>query len=169
MDSRVDPGVRGVDASRAPRCTSGQTARARHREAQLGRQTERMPRRASIHIPGFAHANPIPAASRIGPHLASGALTGLDPATGAMADGPEAQTAVVFGHIRALMAAAGGSTDDILKLTFRLADARDRDALNREWLAMFPDASSRPARQVVAASLDGGALVHCDLVAILPE
>jgi len=127
-----------------------------------------MPRRISIHIPGFSHRNPIPAASRIGQHLASGVLTGRDPATGEMADGLDAQMAVVFGHIRALMAAAGGSTDDILKLTFWLADTRDREALNREWVAMFPDASSRPARQVVAAALDAGALVHCDVVAILP-
>lgn len=85
-----------------------------------------------------------------------------------MADGLDAQMRIVFGHIRAVMAAAGGSTDDILKLTFWLADYRDRDALNREWLAEFPDASDRPARQVMAAQLDGGALVHCDLLAVLP-
>ncbi|WP_306231589.1 RidA family protein [Agrococcus beijingensis] len=128
-----------------------------------------MARRVSIHIPGFSHENPIPAASRIGQHLSSGVLTGRDPQTGAMAEGLDAQMAVVFGHIRALMTAAGGSTDNILKLTFWLADYRDRDALNREWLAMFPDASSRPARQVVAAQLDGGALVHADLVAVLAD
>jgi 2-iminobutanoate/2-iminopropanoate deaminase len=127
-----------------------------------------MPERVSIHIPGFSHQNPIPAASRIGQHLASGVLTGRDPATGEMGEDLDAQMAVVFGHIRALMAAAGGSTDDILKLTFWLADYRDREALNREWVAMFPDASSRPARQVMAAALDAGALVHCDVVAILP-
>ena len=128
-----------------------------------------MPRRVSIHLPGFSHRNPIPAASRIGQHLYSGVLTGRDPLTGEMADGLDAQTAAVFAHVRALMAAAGGSTDDIVKLTFWLADAGDRDALNREWLAMFPDASSRPARQAMAASLDGGALVHCDVVAILAD
>lgn len=127
-----------------------------------------MGRRVSIHIPGFSHENPIPAASRIGQHLVSGVLTGRDPETGRMADGLDAQMRIVFGHIRAVMAAAGGSTDDILKLTFWLADYRDRDALNREWLAEFPDASDRPARQVMAAQLDGGALVHCDLVAVLP-
>jgi enamine deaminase RidA (YjgF/YER057c/UK114 family) len=127
-----------------------------------------MARRVSIHMPGFSHRNPIPAASRIGEHLYSGLLTGRDALSGEMAEGIEAQMANVFAHIRALMAAAGGSIDDIVKLTFWLADAGDRDALNREWLAMFPDASSRPARQAIAATLDGGALVHCDLVAILP-
>jgi hypothetical protein len=33
---------------------------------------------------------------------------------------------------------------------------------------MFPEPANRPARQVMAASLDGGALVHAELVAILP-
>ncbi|BBA96351.1 hypothetical protein RVR_1611 [Actinacidiphila reveromycinica] len=124
-------------------------------------------RRVSVELPGFAHANPIPAASRIGPFLASGAITGRDPVTRAMPPELARQCANVFTHVRALMAAVGGSTDDILKMTFRLADPRDRDALNREWLAMFPDPARRPARQSLAAELDGAALVHCDLLAVL--
>ncbi|MFD4665951.1 RidA family protein [Streptomyces halstedii] len=126
-----------------------------------------MPRRVSVYLPGFGHANPIPAASRIGPFLASGALTGRDPATGEMPEDLQAQCANVFAHVRALMAAVDGATDDILKMTFRLVRYRDRDALNREWTTMFPDPAHRPARQVVAARLDGGALVHCDLMAVL--
>ncbi|MEF2975969.1 RidA family protein [Subtercola sp. YIM 133946] len=126
-----------------------------------------MPRRVSIDLPGFGHANPIPAASRIGPFVFSGVLTGRDPETRQMAPTLDEQCANVFVHVRELLAAAGGSTDDIVKMTFWLADYRDRDALNREWLAMFPDAASRPARQVVAAVLDGGSLVQCDLVAVL--
>lgn len=123
--------------------------------------------RSSIDIPGFGHSNPIPAGSRIGPFLSSGALTGRDPATRDMPARLDQQCANVFAHCRALVTAAGGSTDDILKMTFHLADASDREALNREWLAMFPDPTSRPARQVVAARLDGAALVHCDLFAVL--
>lgn len=123
----------------------------------------------SIHIPGFGHANPIPAASRIGPFVASGALTGRDPRTHEMPSGLDRQCANVFGHIGALLAAAGGTPDDVLKLTVHLADPADREALNREWLAMFPDPQRRPARQVLAAALGGGALIHCDLLAVLPD
>lgn len=126
-----------------------------------------MTRRASIDIPGFSHLNPIPVASRIGPFLATGAITGRDPATGDMAEGMEAQCAHVFTHVRAVLAAAGGSVDDILKMTFHLVEPNDREALNREWLAMFPDPTSRPARQAIAARLDRGALVHCDLLAVI--
>lgn len=128
-----------------------------------------MARRTSIEIPGFRHANPIPAACRIGPVLASGVLTGRDPATHEFPDGLDEQCRHLFGHVRALLDAVGGSTDDILKMTFWLADYRDREALNREWAAMFPDPSTRPARQAIAAQLDGGCLIQCDLLAVLPE
>jgi enamine deaminase RidA (YjgF/YER057c/UK114 family) len=123
--------------------------------------------RESIELPGFAHANPVPVASRIGPFLASGVLTGRDPATRTMPDGLDEQCANVFTHVRALLTAVGGSTDDILKMTFSLADPQDRAALNRHWTDMFPDRAHRPARQVVAAQLGGGALIHCDLLAVL--
>jgi enamine deaminase RidA (YjgF/YER057c/UK114 family) len=123
---------------------------------------------ASVDLPGFGHANPIPAGSRIGPFLASGALTGRDPETREMPADLDRQCANVFTHVRALLAAAGGTPDDILKLTFHLADMDDREALNREWLALFPDPGRRPARQVIAAArLGGGALLHCDLLAVL--
>ncbi len=123
--------------------------------------------RVSIEIAGFAHANPVPAACRIGPFLFTGVLTGRDPVTTQMPASLEAQCANVFAHMREVVAAVGGSTDDIAKITFWVADYRDRDALNREWLRMFPDAASRPARQVMAATLDGGALIHADLIAVL--
>ncbi|MFI6350434.1 RidA family protein [Streptomyces sp. NPDC050560] len=127
-----------------------------------------MAERISIELPGFRHTNPIPVASRIGPFLASGSLTGRDPVTGELPPGLDGQCAHVFGHVRALMRAVGGSTDDILKMTFHLAEPGDRAALNREWLALFPDPARRPARQVLAARLGGAALVHCDLLAVLP-
>jgi 2-iminobutanoate/2-iminopropanoate deaminase len=122
--------------------------------------------RTSIETEGFGHANPIPAACRMGPFLFSGVLTGRDPVTREMPSGLAEQLANVFGHARSVLAAAGGSLDDVAKMTFWLADYRDRAELNRLWLEAFPDAASRPARQAMAATLDGGALVHCDLVAV---
>lgn len=127
-------------------------------------------RRESIDIPGFSHRHPIPAASRIGPFVMSGALTGRDPEAGEMPEGLDAQMANAFEHLRAVMRGAGGTVDDILKLNVRLVDGEDREALNREWTAMFPDPALRPARQVIPVStLGGGALVHLDLVAVLGE
>ncbi|MFE6760821.1 RidA family protein [Streptomyces sp. NPDC057689] len=128
-----------------------------------------MSTRTGIDLPGFSHVNPVPAASRIGPFVATGAITGRDPATGEMPSDAGLQFAHVFTHVRSLMAELGGTTDDILKMTFHLADPDDREALNREWLAMFPDPACRPARQAIAARLGGGAVVHCDLLAVLPH
>lgn len=125
--------------------------------------------RRSIYLDEFGHENPIPVASTIGPYLASGVLTGRDSNTGEMPADLATQVANVFGYIRAVMAAAGGSPDDILKLNVHLVDYRDRAALNEQWELMFPDPASRPARQVMAATLDRGALIQADLLAILPD
>lgn len=123
--------------------------------------------RTALYLPTFAHANPIPVASRVGPLLASGALTGRDPHTSEMPAGLDEQVENVFTHIAALMQSADAHTDAIVKITFHLVDYRDRAALNRAWTAMFPDRDTMPARQVLAATLDGGALVHADLIAWL--
>ncbi|MER7796783.1 Rid family hydrolase [Microbacterium sp. NPDC096154] len=126
-----------------------------------------MARRESVELSGFGHANPIPAASRKGPFVFSGAFTGRHPATRELPATLDEQVANVFAHVRALMAEVGGGVEDIMRMTVYLVDFRDREALNREWIAMFPDAASRPARHVVKADLDGGLLVQADLIAVL--
>ena len=84
-------------------------------------------RRASVDLPGFSHVNPIPAASRKGPFVFSGAFSGRDPSTGELPPTLDAQMSVVFQHVRTLMDHVGGSVDDVVKMTFWLADPRDRD------------------------------------------
>jgi enamine deaminase RidA (YjgF/YER057c/UK114 family) len=125
-----------------------------------------MAKRRSIYIEGFAHKNPIPAASRIGNVLMTGIITGMDPATGKLAATLEAQCAFMFQHVRSIMAAAGGSTDDIVKMSVWMADRSKRDVLNAEWLKMFPDHDSRPARHTSQAALEGGQLIVCDITAV---
>src|SRR5947209_20288019 len=105
-----------------------------------------MANRKSIEIDGFAHKNPIPAACRLGNMLMTGIVTGTDPATGKLAATLEAQCANVFYHMRSIMRVAGGSTDDIIKMNVWMTDRSRRDVLNAEWVKMFPNADSRPAR-----------------------
>ncbi len=128
-----------------------------------------MTTRVSIELPGFGHVNPIPAASRKGPFVFSGAFSGRDPETQELPASLDEQMANVFRHVRALMAVAGGSVDDIVKMTFWLLDPGDRAALNREWLAAFPDEGSRPARHTMHAELPTGVLVQADLIAVVDE
>src|SRR5512141_2146767 len=55
---------------------------------------------------------------------------GLDPATGELAEGVEAQAHRVFKNLRAVAQAAGGELDDIVKLTIMLADLADFATVN---------------------------------------
>lgn len=124
-------------------------------------------RRRSIYLPEFGHRNPIPAAARIGPFIATGIIYGLDPATGKPAATLDEQCRLMFGHLRSVLAAAGAGPEHILKLNVFLVDRSQREPVNREWLAMFPDSQDMPARQTMEAALDGGKLVQCDCIAIV--
>ncbi len=125
-------------------------------------------KRRSIEIPGFQHEHPIPAASRIGPFVVSGGISGKDPKTGQMADSIEEQCALVFTHMRHIIEAASGTPEDILKVTVWLKDGAHRKHVNQEWLRMFPDAGSRPARHTfIGQELPGNMLIQCEFWAVL--
>jgi 2-iminobutanoate/2-iminopropanoate deaminase len=47
-------------------------------------------------------------------------MTGIDPATGAVADGIEAQTDQALRNLAAVLSAAGASMDDVVKTTIFL-------------------------------------------------
>jgi enamine deaminase RidA (YjgF/YER057c/UK114 family) len=126
-----------------------------------------MSRRLSIYLDTFDHQNPIPAGCRIGNILMSGLVTGLDSTTGKIAPTLARQCALMFAHMRAIVAEAGGSTADIIKITVWLKDRSQRGPLNAEWLAMFPDPADRPVREALEVNLEGGKLIQCDFTAII--
>jgi 2-iminobutanoate/2-iminopropanoate deaminase len=127
-----------------------------------------MAKRTTIQVEGFSHANPIPAAARVGPLLMSGLINGTDPATGELADGLEAQCACMFRQIHNVLAAAGGTPDHLVRLTVWLKDRSQRGPLNEQWLMMFPDADRRPARlSLEAGGLSAGILVQCEITAYI--
>jgi enamine deaminase RidA (YjgF/YER057c/UK114 family) len=126
-----------------------------------------MAKRKSIYIEGFSHANPIPNASRIGNLIVTGVINGVDPATGKVAPTLEQQCAHMFTHVRRIVETGGGSTEDIIKMTVWMADASKREALNHEWLKMFPDKDSRPARHTRPRVGGGDVLIQCDFMAVV--
>ncbi|KAB2920085.1 MAG: RidA family protein [Hyphomicrobiaceae bacterium] len=126
-----------------------------------------MAKRKSIYIEGFGHKNPIPAACRLGNIVTSGIIYGLDVATGKPASMLDQQCVLMFKHLRSIVEAAGGTTDDIVKLNLWMVDRSQREAVNREWLKMFPDPDARPARQTMQAELGAGILVQCDFIAVI--
>ncbi|WP_417578999.1 RidA family protein [Nitrincola sp.] len=126
-----------------------------------------MSQRQSIYTAGFQHANPIPVASRIGGLVASGIINGTDPDTGELGVDLATQCAHMFTHIRNIVEAAGGTTEDILKLTVWMQDRSQREILNSEWLKMFPNKDSRPARHTLQNPIESKFLIQCDLMAVI--
>jgi len=123
--------------------------------------------RRSINVESFGHVNPIPAASRIGSLLMSSVISGRDRVSGRMPPTIEEQCAQMFGVVREIVAAAGGTPADIIKMTVWLRDPGNRDALNAEWVKLFPEAGSRPARHALPLAGGGDSLVQCDITAVI--
>jgi 2-iminobutanoate/2-iminopropanoate deaminase len=122
--------------------------------------------RRSIEVEGVGHGNnPIPFGSRVGPLVCSGGIMGADPATGKVpSDGAE-QVRLAFQNLAALMTVAGGTPEDVAKVDVLLGDPALRGAVNEEWLKMFPDAESRPARHTTRQDLAGGMLIQLEVIA----
>lgn len=125
-----------------------------------------MSKRRSIEIEGFGHSNPIPSASIVGGVLMSSIIGGRDPVTGKLPPTLEEQLANLFLFARRIVEAAGGTTEDIVKMNFWLRDPSKREVINTEWVKMFPDAASRPARHTQPLTA-GDALVQCDVIAVI--
>ncbi|MCB5262644.1 MAG: RidA family protein [Candidatus Cloacimonetes bacterium] len=90
---------------------------------------------------------------------------GIDPSTGNMAEGFEAQANLVFQHIRAILEAAGMGMSHVVKASVFLQDMDDFGKINeiygRNFSAPFP---AREAIQV--ARLPKGGLVEISVIAM---
>jgi enamine deaminase RidA (YjgF/YER057c/UK114 family) len=127
-------------------------------------------RRRSFDLENHPHGVPIPAVSIIDRLVVSGGISGRDPKDGSLPEGLEDQCRLMFVNVRRAIEGAGGTPDDIIKMTVWMKDRAGRSAVNKEWVAMFPDEHSRPARHTLAYDgLAPGVLVQCDLMAFLPE
>ena len=128
-----------------------------------------MARRRSVNIQGFQHRNPIPNASRVGNTVMTGVFLGRNTETGETPETLEGQCTLMFEHVRSIVVAAGGTTDDIVKMTVWMKYPAQRDAVNAEWTKMFPDPESRPARHTQPDLQDWPYLVSCDFTAIIGD
>ena len=83
-----------------------------------------------------------------------------------VAGGIETQTRQVMDNLKAALALAGATFDDVCKSNCWLADARDFGAFNRVYMSYFP--TGRPARSTTEARLMVDAKVEVDVVAYKP-
>jgi len=90
---------------------------------------------------------------------------GLDPATGKIVEGLDAQVNQALDNIRAVLTAAGLDVTDIVKVTFFLTDMSAFGAVNAIYERFL--GSHRPVRSTVGvAALPGGALFEVDAIAL---
>jgi 2-iminobutanoate/2-iminopropanoate deaminase len=93
-------------------------------------------------------------------------MAGIDPATGTIPEGIEAQTEQALLNLAAVLAASGASMDDVVKTTIFYADVQDFSRLNEVYARHMPDPP--PARSAPAhVRLPRGLLVSIEAIAVL--
>jgi 2-iminobutanoate/2-iminopropanoate deaminase len=95
-------------------------------------------------------------------------MAGIDPVTGSIPEGIEAQTEQALVNLASVLAAAGASMDDVVKTTIFYADVEDFGRLNAVYARHMPDPP--PARSAPAhVRLPHGLLVSIEAIAVLPS
>jgi 2-iminobutanoate/2-iminopropanoate deaminase len=123
--------------------------------------------RQAIQTPAAPAAiGPYSQAIRAGGTLYMSGQIGLDPATGQLVDGVEAQAHQVFRNMRAVAQAAGASLDDVAKLSILLADLADFAKVNEIMATYFK--APYPARSTYqVAGLPRGGRIEVEGIVVL--
>jgi 2-iminobutanoate/2-iminopropanoate deaminase len=115
-----------------------------------------------------AAIGPYSQAMRAGDYVFTSGQIGLEPDTGKLVEGVEAQTKQVLANLQAVLAAAGASFEQVVKTTIFLVDMADFQTVNTLYATAF--ASEPPARSTVqVAALPRKALVEIEAVAYSPK
>ena len=97
--------------------------------------------------------------------FASGQI-GIDPTTGTISEGIEAQANQVFTNVSHLLEAAGSSISKVIKTTVFIKDMNDFAMVNEIYGSYFTE--PYPARSCVeVARLPKDALIECEVIAEL--
>jgi 2-iminobutanoate/2-iminopropanoate deaminase len=95
-------------------------------------------------------------------------MPGIDPETGSIPEGIEAQTEQALRNLGAVLEAAGSSLSRLVKTTIFYADVEDFAALNEVYARFMPDPP--PARSAPAdVRLPHGLLVSIEAIATLED
>jgi reactive intermediate/imine deaminase len=122
----------------------------------------------AIHSPDAPAAiGPYSQAIRTGNTVWLSGQIGLDPATGQMVEGLEAQAHRVFANLRAVATAAGGSLDDFVKVSILMADLAGFAKVNEIMAGYFRQPYPARATYQVAA-LPRGGLIEVEAIMVLP-
>lgn len=115
-----------------------------------------------------AAIGPYSQAIRAGDCVYTSGQIGLEPESGKLVEGVEAQTRQVLANLKAVLAAAGASFEQVVKTTIFLVDMADFQTVNALYAAEF--AAEPPARSTVqVTALPRKALVEIEAVAYAPR
>jgi 2-iminobutanoate/2-iminopropanoate deaminase len=90
----------------------------------------------------------------------------IDPATGKWVKGDiAAQTERVLQNVQAILVAAGGGLQDVVKTTVYMADLGEFAAMNDVYARYFNDACPPARATIEAKSLPGGAKLEMEAIA----
>ena len=125
-----------------------------------------MPKSVILSAGAPAALGPYSQAVRAGNTIYLSGQIGLDPVTGQLAEGIDAQVARVFENLKAVAEAAGSSLGDAVRITIYLTDLAHFAKVNEAMACDCPQ--PYPARVTVGvASLPRGALVEIDAILVL--
>lgn len=113
------------------------------------------------------HTNPFPAALKIGNLVFSAAVGGEDPQTHDLPPDEDSQIKNAFQTVRNILKRAGGSPDNIAKMTVYVADRSIRPMVNPYWVEMFPEEDDRPVRHLVPSNMPNGRHIQLEFIAVL--
>jgi 2-iminobutanoate/2-iminopropanoate deaminase len=115
-----------------------------------------------------AAIGPYSQAIRSGDMVFCSGQLGLEPVSGELVEGVEAQADRALRNLQSVLDAAGLGFDDVVKTTIFLADIGDFAAVNAVYARFMPDPP--PARSTVqVAALPKGGLVEIDAIARRPQ
>jgi len=131
-----------------------------------------MATRKTLTIQGIDYSangiHPIPMGARLGNLIVSSILTGTDPDTRELPSDVEGQARILFRNIKALMEDAGGTVNNIARVSFFVQSKQNhRPPIDEEWTKMFPEGGYRPARIVLEVSPQGTPLIQAELIGLL--
>jgi 2-iminobutanoate/2-iminopropanoate deaminase len=111
-----------------------------------------------------AAIGPYSQAVKVGARVFTSGQLGLDPISGELAQGIEAQTHQAFKNLEAILKEAGGSLADVVKFTLFLTDLSDFATVNTIMAQYVPEPF--PARSTIGvASLPKAGLFEIEAVA----
>jgi enamine deaminase RidA (YjgF/YER057c/UK114 family) len=118
-----------------------------------------------VELYGPSRTDPIPLGLRLDNLVYAPRVTGVDPASGRLAEGLLPQVEQALANLRQLVEQAGGTLDNLARVTAYVTSVEDREPFYGPWEALF--APPRPACKVLVERLPAGQKVSLQALALL--